>query len=503
MKLKRNGNFRLSYHTLITTAMMVGIISIFSMSINNVAVAGIFGETSEGDGEVKYITLPDFAVLAKKLTPSVVNISTKSVSPFSGSGSPYRGSPFDDFFGSPGSPRETKSLGSGFIISKDGYIFTNNHVIKNATEIKVTLHNEKTYNARVIGSDPKTDLALIKIDAGNNLPTVNMGDSDNLSVGEWVLAIGNPFGLEETVTAGIVSAKGRVIGSGPYDDFIQTDASINPGNSGGPLFNVNGEVIGINTAIINRGQGIGFAIPINMAKNLYPQLKKGKIIRGWLGVVIQEVTPELAKSFGLPDAKGALISEIMSSSPAEKAGLKKGDIIVEFNGKRIKKTKELPAIVAMTPVGSKVNITVFRDGKSLKFPLIVGKMPAESIRASTPSPYPSPSPSPSPSTPPPLGPGTTPGLGSGLGLSVEPITPNIAKLLGLTENSGVLVASVDRASFAERAGITKGDIIKELNHKKISSVSDFKKEIAKADNTGRYLFLIWRNGATVYIALNK
>jgi serine protease Do len=503
MKLKRNRDFRLKYRTLMTTALIVGIVSIFSISISNTALAGIFGETDNGDGEARYITLPDFVFLAKKLTPSVVNISTKSVSPFSGSGSPHRGSPFDEFFGSPGSPRETKSLGSGFIISKDGYIFTNNHVIKNATEIKVTLHNEKTYNARVIGSDPKTDLALIKIEAGNNLPTVNMGDSDRLRVGEWVLAIGNPFGLEETVTAGIVSAKGRVIGSGPYDDFIQTDASINPGNSGGPLFNVKGEVIGINTAIINRGQGIGFAIPINMAKSLYPQLKRGKIIRGWIGVVIQEVTPELAKSFGLPDTKGVLISEVMTSSPAEKAGLKKGDIIIGFNGKKIKKTKELPVIVAMTPVGSKVNITVFRNGKSHELPIIVGKMPAENMRASTPSPYPSPSPSPRPSTPPPLGPGTMPGYGSGLGLTVEPITPNIAKLLGLTETSGVLVTSVDRNSFAERSGITKGDIIKELNHKKIASVSNFKSEITKADRTGRYLFLIWRNGATVYIAVNK
>ncbi|MBN1573025.1 MAG: DegQ family serine endoprotease [Deltaproteobacteria bacterium] len=510
MKLIRNRFFRSRYFAFTAAVIFMATVSILAASMGDTASARIFGETEESGEGVKYITLPDFTTLAKALTPAVVNISTKSVSPWSNPNSPYGRNPFDDFFNTPGSPRETQSLGSGFIITGDGYIFTNNHVIKNATEIKVTLHNEKTYNARVIGSDPKTDLALIKIDAGDSLPTVNMGDSDYLKVGEWVLAIGNPFGLEETVTAGIVSAKGRVIGSGPYDDFIQTDASINPGNSGGPLFNIKGEVIGINTAIINRGQGIGFAIPINMAKSLYPQLKKGKVVRGWLGVVIQEITPELAKSLDLQNTTGVLIAEVMASSPAERAGLKRGDVIIEFNGKKIKKSKELPATVAMTPVGSKVNIKVLRDGKERVFPLTVGKMPSESMKASNPweetpanpypSPYPTPSPSPSPSKP-----DTTPspGAGSQMGLTVDPITPNIARLLGLTETSGVIVTAVTRGGFAEKAGIIKGDIIREVNHKKITNVDDFKSEVSKADATGRYLFLIWRNGATVYIALNK
>jgi serine protease Do len=502
MKLSRNGFFRSRYLAFAAAVLFMGTVSFFVGSMGDTASARIFGETAEGGEGVKYITLPDFTTLAKALTPAVVNISTKSVSPWSNPSSPYGRGPFGDFFNTPGSPRETKSLGSGFIISNDGYIFTNNHVIKNATEIKVTLHNEKTYTARVIGSDPKTDLALIKIDAGGSLPTVDLGDSDSLKVGEWVLAIGNPFGLEETVTAGIVSAKGRVIGAGAYDDFIQTDASINPGNSGGPLFNVRGEVIGINTAIINRGQGIGFAIPINMAKDLYPQLKKGKVIRGWLGVVIQEITPELAKSLDLPDTKGVLITEVMASSPAERAGLKRGDVIIEFNGKRIKKSKELPATVAMTPVGSRVNIKVIRDGVEKVFPLTVGKMPSESMKASNPWETPT-NPNTNPYTTPQPGPKPSPGSESQLGLTVEPISPNIAKLLGLTETSGVIVTYVQKGGFAERAGIVKGDVIRELNHKKITSVDDFKSEVSKADSTGRYLFLIWRNGATVYIALNK
>ena len=242
-------------------------------------------------------------------------------------------------------PRRSSSReasGQGFIISKDGYIFTNNHVIEKADKIKVRLSSGKEYDATVKGRDPRTDLALIKINPDNSLPTVSLGDSDRLRVGDWVMAIGNPFGLDHTVTAGIVSAKGRVIGAGPYDNFIQTDASINPGNSGGPLFNMAGEVVGINTAIVAQAQGIGFAIPVNMAKEIIEDLKaKGKVTRGWLGVSVQDITEDLAKSMKLKDRSGALVTEVFEGDPADKAGIKQGDIIIEVDGKKVKDTHEL------------------------------------------------------------------------------------------------------------------------------------------------------------------
>jgi len=491
MNHMRNGIARKKKHQAFP-AMALGIAVALFLLYPGMATAGIFGET-DGSGEgVPYITLPDFTVLAKELKPAVVNISTTMVV---GTGmppgySPFEGSPFDEFFGPffEGLPEsfETQSLGSGFIISSDGFILTNNHVVENATEITVTLESGDTYSATVIGTDSKTDLALIKIEAGTNLPTVILGDSDDLEVGEWVLAIGNPFGLSETVTAGIVSAKGRVIGSGPYDDFIQTDASINPGNSGGPLFNINGEVVGINTAIINQGQGIGFAIPVNMAKELLPQLETGRVVRGWLGVVIQEITPELAESFGLPGTDGALISDIEPGSPADKAGLRKGDVILKFNGVAITEMRELPAIVAMTPVGERATITVYRDGSMKDVIVMIGEMPDESIAGTTPS-----------------TPGGGPEVGDeDVGISVEEVTPDISQYLGLPDTDGVLVSKVDSGSFAERAGILRGDVILEINHTRIASLEEFEREMAKAKKMGRYLFLIWRNGTTVFIAIN-
>ncbi len=458
------------------------ILALFIVFLTAAAPAGTEGP--------KYITLPDFTVLAKDLTPAVVNISTKTTvgtglppgfsQPF-GNNEPF-GDFFNRYFGEMPRSFETQSLGSGFIISPDGYILTNNHVVENATEITVILHNEKTYTAKVIGTDSKTDLALIKID-GRSLPTVAMGDSDKLEVGEWVMAIGNPFGLSETVTAGIVSAKGRVIGSGPYDDFIQTDASINPGNSGGPLFNLNGEVVGINTAIIEQGQGLGFAIPINIAKDLLSQLKKGEVIRGWLGVVIQEVTPELAQSFGLPQPEGALVSDIEPGSPAEKAGIRKGDIILKYNGKDIKRVRDLSLSAANTPIGETVTITLLREKKSMTVALKVGRMPGEGVVAGLPT--------------------TGPGSRTELGLLVDVVTPTIAQYLGLPDTDGVIVNSVEPASFAERAGIMKGDVIREVNRKKIKNLAEFNAEMANSKKTGRYLFLIWRNGNTIFIAINK
>ncbi len=317
--------------------------------------------------------------LAEQLSPAVVNISIEqkakqpSERPFCGfrrlfrERQPFGADPFREFFDryfSDAPPQARQSLGSGFIIHATGLILTNNHVIEEANKIKVTLQYEREFEARVIGRDPKTDLALIKVEANVALPTVPLGDSNALRIGEWVLAIGNPFGLSHTVTAGIVSAKGRVIGAGQYDDFIQTDASINPGNSGGPLFNTRGEVVGINTAIIAGGTGIGFATPVNLVKELVPQLHaQGVVTRGWLGVMIQKVTPELARAFDLPKAQGAIVADVVSDSPAAQGGLQQGDIITGFDGSDIQDMHELPRVVAKTEVGKNVEVRILRQGK--------------------------------------------------------------------------------------------------------------------------------------------
>ncbi|MBI4841225.1 MAG: Do family serine endopeptidase, partial [candidate division NC10 bacterium] len=332
-----------------------------------------------------------FADVADKLAPSVVNIRVTKVERVTGPGlmGPEgefgQDSPFAPFFDRffremPRSPREFRqqAAGSGFIISKDGLIVTNNHVVEGAKEVTVTLASKEEYPAKVIGRDPKTDIALVKIVPKGTLPVAALGDSDHLRVGDWVVAVGNPFGLNNTVTAGIVSAKGRVIGAGPYDDFIQTDASINPGNSGGPLFNLQGEVVGINTAIIPNGQGIGFAVPVNLAKGLLPQLEaKGEVIRGYLGVNIQALTPELVKSLNLKDKKGALVADVTKGSPADAAGIKRGDVIIGFDGKEIAEMHSLPPLVAATPIGKEVPVTILRTGAEQTLRVTVGRMPGE------------------------------------------------------------------------------------------------------------------------------
>ena len=324
-----------------------------------------------------------FSDLAERVKPAVVNISTTKTykgrsgfgSPFGRSRSPFGDDFFDRFFGDiPQREFKQRSLGSGFIISNDGYIFTNNHVVEKADKIMVKVSDGKEYEAKIIGTDAKTDIALIKIKPSNSLPVVEIGDSDKVKVGEWVIAIGNPFGLEQTVTAGIVSAKGRVIGAGPYDNFIQTDASINPGNSGGPLFNMEGKVIGINTAIVAQGQGIGFAIPMNMAKSILGDLKtKGKVTRGWLGISVQDITDEIAKNLNHKDKSGALVSDVFKGDPADKAGIKAGDIVTEINGKPIKDTHDLLLTIAAMHVGEKVSIKALRDGKEMMFQVVVAE----------------------------------------------------------------------------------------------------------------------------------
>jgi serine protease Do len=322
-----------------------------------------------------------FAPLVKKHMPAVVNISTRQVvkvrqqSPF---GDPQMDEFFYRFFGgAPQREQVRQSLGSGFIISPDGYILTNNHVVGKAQDIKVSLADGRVLDAKLVGTSPEIDVALIKVDAAG-LPSVTLGDSDALEVGDWVVAIGNPFGLSQTVTAGIVSAKGRVIGMGPYDNLIQTDAAINPGNSGGPLFNTNGEVVGINTVIIASGQNLGFAVPITMVKELLPSIReKGRPDMGWLGVTAQSLTPDIAAALGMSEPIGAIVTAVEKGSPADKAGLKRGDVIVEMDGKKILDPSELPRMVAFGHIGKTVTLKVFRQGKPLEIKALVELRPEE------------------------------------------------------------------------------------------------------------------------------
>jgi serine protease Do len=432
----------------------------------------------------------NFTELAENVRPGVVNIQVvkkvKNVAFGSRSvpGNPFgENSPFGDFFGpfsenNPSPAPEQRGVGSGFIMSRDGYILTNNHVVEDADQIKVKLTNGKEYDGKVVGRDPKTDLALVKIDA-SDLHALPLGNSDELKVGSWVVAVGSPFGLEQTVTAGIVSAKGRVIGSGPYDNFIQTDASINPGNSGGPLINTRGEVVGINTAILAQGKGIGFAIPINMAKDVAPQLQeKGHVTRGWFGVSIQEMTPELAKSFGLKDNKGALVAQVLPGSPAEKAEIEQGDVIVEFDGKAISESKDLPQIVASTPVGKSVNVKLLRNGKTLDRSVKVSEMTENNVAVTNNAP-----------------------AHKTLGITVQNLTPEMARSLRLKTDTGVVVTGVEPGSPAANAGIQTGDVIREVNRKTVKDVNDLRQTVEQAKDQNNILLLVQRGQNNLFAAV--
>jgi len=453
------------------------------------------GKKKGGSSSEITLGLQLFSKLAEELSPAVVNINTTEVvkgqtfSPFFRGPrppSPFGGNdPFQEFFerfsGGNVPEREFKrrNLGSGFIISKDGYIVTNNHVVENATEIIVTIGDKDDYKAKVIGRDSKTDVALIKIDAKKDLPTVPLGDSDDVKIGEWVMAIGNPFGLSHTVTVGIVSAKYRNIGSGPYDNFIQTDASINPGNSGGPLFNTEGEVIGINTAIVAQGQGIGFAVPVNMAKTLLPQLRQqGRVTRGWLGVAIQVVTPELAKSFGLDKERGALVSGVEPGGPAEKGGIRQGDVIIEFDGKGIDEMSKLPRVVADTPIGKEVDVRLLRKGqeRTIRVKVVQMKDDAASVAPEN--------------------------LESDLGMVVQDLTPEIARSLRLDRTDGVIVSEVKPGGKADEAGLKRGDLIEEVNQQRVRKIEDYRSTIAKAEKGDTLLFLVKRGNSTFYMAMS-
>jgi serine protease Do len=437
-----------------------------------------------------------FSELVERLSTSVVNIRVtkieKATGPFMGPGGesiPGLPEELERFFRERQQqpPREfrQRGAGSGFVISKGGLIVTNNHVVEGAKEVLVTTANKDEYTAKVIGRDPKTDIALVKIEPKGDLPVATLGDSAQMKVGDWVLAIGNPFGLANTVTAGIVSAKGRAIGAGPYDDFIQTDASINPGNSGGPLFNLRGEVVGIATAILPYGQGIGFAVPVNLAKSLLPQLEsKGEVTRGWLGVSIQGITPELAKGLELSERKGALVADVTKDGPAAQAGVQRGDVIVKFNNQEVPEVHSLPTIVAGTEPGKQVPLAVRRDGKEVTLQVKVGKMPAERPeRADAPEPA---------------------AAQGKWGLALRELDAQTAQRLGVGPKEGVLISGVQEDSPAATAGVRTGDVILEVNKQKVTSVKEAQDAVQKHQAAGDPLVLLLRRGeSSLYAALEN
>jgi serine protease Do len=449
--------------------------------------------------EVGAADRPDsFADQVERLSPAVVNISTTTIvneGPAMDMPQFPPGSPFEDFFknfGDNDRKRRASSLGSGFIIDDSGIVVTNFHVIENAEEITVTLSDETAFTAAVLGQDQKTDIAVLKIDPGDTaLTAVPFGDSDSLRVGDWVLAIGNPFGLGGTVTAGIVSARGRDIGNGPYDDFIQTDASINRGNSGGPLFNTKGEVIGINTAIFSQtggSVGIGFAISSNLARRVTSQLAEfGTTRRGWLGVFIQEITPDIAESLGLDNEAGALVSTVNENSPAQAAGLEPGDVIVSFDGKMIDKMRDLPRIVAETEIGRTVRVEVVRNGNSIDVQVTLGELEkAELVGIVNEQPK-----------------GEAESFDK-LGFSVENLTAELAEELGLEDDArGVVVTEVVEGGPAFTKGLKVGDIIKRFGQRRVEDAADLGKSIAETRESGRagVLLLVESEGRERFIQI--
>jgi serine protease Do len=388
--------------------------------------------------------------------------------------------------------RKQRSLGSGFIISSDGLIVTNNHVIADADEVEVNLQGrDKPLPASIVGRDPETDLALLKVDADRVLPTLSFGDSDKSKVGEWVMAIGNPFGLDHSVTVGIISAKGRVIGSGPFDDFLQTDASINPGNSGGPLLNMDGEVVGINSAIVASGQGIGFAVPSSMAKKVIAQLKDNKkVSRGWIGVTIQDLDANTAKALDVKDAKGALVASVLEGQPADKAGVKAGDVIVEVNGSGVDDSATLLRRIASLNPGDKTKLTVLRGGKKQTLTVTLGERDAKNL-AQQGKPQP----------------GKEGGASSSeVGLSLRPVTPQEAEALGLDKPIGLLVTEVAEGSPAQAGDVRAGDVVLQVNQQAVDSIEKFRQVLeGDAKKKGVLLLLLSRQGQNVFrtISLGK
>jgi len=437
-----------------------------------------------------------FTSIVKKVTPAVVHIRvektlTSSNQMSSGEDQLYNNPFFQQFFGPQfrfQQPRSYKQLaqGSGFIISKDGYILTNNHVVSGADKITVILSNKQELKAKLIGTDPRTDIALIKINDGNDLPTVPLGNSNALEVGEWVIAIGNPFGLSQTVTVGVVSAKGRDrVGINDYEDFIQTDAAINPGNSGGPLLNIHGEVIGINSALYTKSggyMGIGFAIPINMVKAIEPQLKAhGKVVRGWIGVAIQDVDENLAKSFNLKKPEGILVSEVEANSPAEKAGIKQGDVILKYNGRKLEDVNDLRNTVALTTPNTKVDLQIVRDGKPEDITVSIGEQPANFGKQAMESENNSPL--------------------KQFGLAFSNLTPDLEQQFGYKQDQGVVISQVLPGSPAAMSGLKPGLLVEEVNKQRVHNLRELDKVLKKSSNPKRILLRVRNGNFSQYVVL--
>jgi serine protease Do len=430
------------------------------------------------------LTTGTFAKVAEAIKPAVININTVS----KGAAGLQGRTPFEEFFGEEfyrrffgGEPERMpqRSLGSGVIVDPSGVALTNAHVVEKASEIEVITLDGSKHKAKVVGLDKKTDLAVLRLDDGkSSFKYARLGDSEKAQVGDWVIAVGSPFGLQATVTAGIISAKARQIGAGPFDDFLQTDAAINPGNSGGPLVNMQGEVIGINTAIVAGGSGIGFAIPSNMARKIYSELlAKGKVSRGWLGVSIQPLTPELAKSFGAKESKGVLVSDVVPDSPASKAGLKAGDIVTEFEGKKLEAPADLQRAVGLTNPGHDVHLRIWREQGEKTVTVKVGEAPDEREAR---------------------GPGGR--ARSLLGLEVRPVTPEIARQLNLPSAEGVVVARVEDGSSAAEAGVQRGDVIREINRQRVRSMTEFEKLTRDLKDGDRLTVLLQRGPMSLYVA---
>jgi serine protease Do len=435
-----------------------------------------------------------FAVLAQRAAPGVVNVHTSKtvVQSFPDFGFPFGGL-FGDLFRGPfGAPQRqgeaprrftVPSLGTGFLISEEGLIVTNNHVVQDVEKIEIVFSDGTRSGAEVVGTDPKTDVALLRAKADRTYVALPLGDSDELLPGDWVMAVGNPFGLDHTVTAGIVSATGRDIGQGPYDDFIQTDAAINPGNSGGPLMNLAGEVVGINTAINPQANTIGFAVPINMAKEILPQLEKtGHVVRGWLGVAVQPITPELADAMKLDTQEGALVSQVTPKSPADEAGFERGDVIVRFGSQDIHRMRELPRAVAATAPGTKVDVVLLRDGSRETKQATIGELPEEEAQATAP------------------GPGDDRGS-TDFGFDISDVPPELQRRLGLGGGEGAVVTQVYPGGPAQNAGLRRGDVIIEVDRSPVTGGLDAEQKLREADDDT--LLLVRREAASLYIAIKR
>ena len=483
--------------------LIIGLIVASNLSLTPQTEARTDSFWTEGTSKAPAGAPGSFADLAEELSPAVVNISTATVVKDGKAQNPFgdnEDNPFRDFFGDEFFKRffderapqqrsfKKRSLGSGFIINEEGLIITNNHVVAEADEVVVILEEGDEYPAEILGTDEKTDLALIKIQPKNgSLPICRLGDSDRARVGDWVLAIGNPFGLGHTVTAGIISAKGRELGAGAYDDFIQTDAAINPGNSGGPLFDTAGNVVGINSMIYSRNggnQGIGFAIPINLAKAIVSQLKeKGEVTRSWLGVLIQQITPDMQEALDLSDRKGALVADVVPGSPAEKAGVQRGDVIIRFNGETVESQHQLPTMVAYLPVGTEVDVVVLRDGKEKKFTVVLEEMTDQATQVGSAQ--------------------EEEEMKDELGLTVQNLSPEMAEKLDLDSPQGVIISSVEPTSPAAEAGLRRGDVILEVDQQEVADVQALSKVLESSRDKKSILFLVNRGGRTIFVAVKK